>query len=266
MTTATARPAFTATMASEWTKLTALRSTRITVALSIVLAVALSAITCIVIGVTWDDWKPEDRAGFEPAGDPLVGGLVSAILFAVLGVRAVAAEYASGMMRLTLTATPRRGRLLLAKVAVVTAITLAAGTIGFVAMFLTGQAIFGSYDLDTASLGSSDALRMVFGSSALGPVLPLIGVALATMLRSTAGAITTLLALIFLPAILGPLLPHFVEEHVLIYLPGAASEAITNTGDDQANQLSPGAAIPVTAAWVAIFLGAAYATLTRRDA
>jgi ABC-2 type transport system permease protein len=255
----------TATLVSEWTKLTALRSTRITVTLSIVLAVALSAITCIVIGITWDDWKPADRADFDAVSTPLIGGLVTAILFAVLGVRAVAAEYASGMMRLTLTATPRRGRVLLAKTAVVTAITLVAGSIATLAMVLAGPAIFDAYGIETGDLGSSDALRLLVGSSLLGPVLPVIGVALATMLRSTAGAITALLGLLFLPAILGPALPSFVEEHILIYLPGAASEAVTgdNTSD---HHLSSGAAIPVLAAWLAIFLGAAYATLTRRDA
>jgi ABC-2 type transport system permease protein len=263
--TIAARPDFAATLGSEWTKLTVLRSTRITLTLSIVLAVVLSAITCIVIGITWDDWKPEDRAGFDPVSDTQLGGLLTAILFAVLGVRAVAAEYASGMMRLTLTATPRRGRVLAAKTVVVTVITLAVGTIATLAMLLTGQAIFESYGLPTADLGSSDALRLIFGSSLLGPVLPVIGVALATMLRSTAGAITALLGLLFLPAILGPALPSFVEEHILIYLPGAASEAVT--GDNSAeHHLSSGAAIPVLAAWLVIFVGAAYATLTRRDA
>jgi ABC-2 type transport system permease protein len=269
--TATVSPApvgFRATLASELTKLTAMRSTRITLVVGLLLSVVLSAVVCIVIGVTWDDAKPEDRAAFNPVDDTLAGTLVWAIVFAVLGVRAVAGEYASGMMRLTLTATPRRGRVLAAKTVIVTAITLVVGAVATLAMLATGQVIFSSYGLETADLGSSRAWEMILGVIVLNPLFPVIGVALAAMLRSTAGAITAILALLFLPAILGPLMPSFVEQEVFIYLPGAAAEAITpGTGDGESvHQLSAAAAIPVLVGWIAVFLGAAYALLTRRDA
>jgi ABC-2 type transport system permease protein len=268
--TASAEPApvgFGATLASELTKLTAMRSTRITLVVAVLLSTALSALVCIVIGATWDDAKPEDKAAFNPVDDTLAGTLVVAILFAVLGVRAVAGEYASGMMRLTLTVTPRRGRVLAAKAAIVTAITLVVGAIATAAMLLTGQVIFSSFGLETADFGSSRAWETILAILALGPLFPVIGVALATMLRSTAGAITAILALIFLPAILGPLMPAFVEEEVFIYLPGAASDAISpGTEGESAHQLSAAAAIPVLAGWIAVFLGAAYALLTKRDA
>lgn len=258
---------FSATLRSEWTKLTALRSTWIVVALAVALSVALSAITAIVIGATWDDASPSERADFDPISMPLIGALLSGILFTVLAVRAVTSEYASGMMRLTLTATPRRDRVLVAKVCAVSAITVAATAVAVLGMFLVGQAIFAAYDLETASLGEGDALRLMLATLALTPVDAAIAIALAFLLRSTAGAITTLLAMTFAPAIFGSLLPQWVEDNVLDYLPAAAGGSITSSHlEDAGTYIAPGLAAVVLALWVVAFLGSAGVALVRRDA
>ena len=115
---------FSATLASEWTKLTTLRSTRIVFALSVVLAVGVTVLASILVGRSWDSWSAADQADFDPALFPLVGGIFAGLLLPTLGVTAVTSEYSTGMIRLTLTATPRRGRVLLAKAAVVAALTL----------------------------------------------------------------------------------------------------------------------------------------------
>lgn len=96
------------------------------------------------------------------------------------------AEYGSGMMRLTLTATPRRGRVLAAKAAVVAGLTLAGGLVTATVTFLVAQAVFASYGVPTASLADGDALRTVLGDGVLTPVLPVIAVALGFATRSTA--------------------------------------------------------------------------------
>ena len=91
------------------------------------------------------------------------GSLFSAIVFAVIGATAVTSEYGSGMMRITLTATPRRGRVLAAKAAVVAAVTLVAGLVTATTTFVVAQLVFASYGVPTASLGDGDALRTVLG-------------------------------------------------------------------------------------------------------
>ncbi len=78
---------FSATLRSEWTKLRSLRSTKVMLALSLVCALALSALLALVVGNTWDDWKPADRRDYEPIGAALIGGVASAIFFLVIGVR-----------------------------------------------------------------------------------------------------------------------------------------------------------------------------------
>ena len=138
---------------SEWTKLSTLRATRVQLALAVVLSPALSALVALLVGLTHSDWKPQDLADFEPISFSLVGSLVGGIVFAVLGVRAITAEYSSGMIRLSLTATPRRERLLAAKAAVLALVTLAAGTVMTVGMFLVAQAILSGYDAPSSGLG-----------------------------------------------------------------------------------------------------------------
>ncbi|MDP2711489.1 MAG: ABC transporter permease subunit [Solirubrobacteraceae bacterium] len=259
--------AFPVTLRSEWTKLASLRGTWIKVALALVLAVGMSALIAIVIGATWNDASAADRAAFDPARDALFGGIFSAIVFVVLGATAATSEYTSGMIRLTLTATPRRGRVLAAKAAVVAAITLAAGLLANATMFLVAQAIFGSYGLQTASLTDGDALRIVVADGLLAPVLALIALALGFALRSTAGAVTSVLGLIFLPGIFGTLLPAWWQDNVLDYLPGAAAEAITSGHLEGATAtMAPALALVVLAGWLTVFLGGALAALQTRDA
>jgi ABC-2 type transport system permease protein len=258
---------FSATLRSEWTKLISLRSTKVMLACSLILAIALSALLANVVGHTWDQWRPAERRAWEPIGAALVGGVASAILFLVLGVRAVTAEYGSGMMRLTLTATPRRARVLAAKALVVAGVTLAAALVCNVSMFLAAQGILGAYGLETASLRDGDALRAVLASSMLAPLFPLIALSLGFVLRSTAATIIAVLAVIFGPPFLGGVLPRSWQGNTLDYVPMAASDAIaTGHLPDAAAGLSPAIAALVVLGWLAVFLGGAWAVFDRRDA
>ena len=74
-------------------------------------------------------------------------------------------------------------------------------------MFLVAQAILSGYHAPSAGLGDADALRAVLATSVMSPVVPLFALSLGFMLRSTAGAITSVLGLIFGPAIFGESLP-----------------------------------------------------------
>ena len=149
------------TVRSEWTKLVSLRSTAVLVAVGLLLGIGLTAGLAVVAGVTWQDWDAADRRSFEPIGFALIGGVPSALIFIALGAKVATSEYGSGMIRLTLTATPRRGRVLAAKAAVVTLVTLAVGLALNVGMVAVAQAIFASYGIESAGLGDGDLLRAV---------------------------------------------------------------------------------------------------------
>lgn len=258
---------FTATVASEWTKLVTVRSTWITLALSLVVSTGITALVSWAIGWSWSDWSASDRAEFDPILNSLAGSLFGSILFVVLGVNLVATEYASGMIRQTMTITPRRGRVLLAKVLVVSAVAVVAGIIVNVATFLVGQAVFAAYDMPTVSLGDGDAFRwVVLGTAVTSPVLPILGIAMAFLFRSAAIAITVVLALIFMPSFFGELIPERWQEDVLAFLPGNASNSIaTGNPDDSPMYLDPWLAAVVLAVWMLAAIGGTHIMLNRRD-
>ncbi len=259
---------FSSTLASEWTKLVSLRSTYITLGLAVILSIAFTVLVVIVVGANWDNLSASEREDFDPITISFFGSIFSAILIVVLGVNAVASEYSSGMIRLTLTATPRRGRLLVAKLLAIGIVTLVIGFALQVAQFLITQFILGSYDVPTVKLSDTDALRVVIANGVMSPILPVIAATVAVLLRNTAAAITSVLALIFAPAIFGPLFPNWWQENVLSYVLGPATDsiAIGHLDSDEPTRLSLGGAIVVVAAWVAAFVGMAYATLVKRDA
>ena len=258
---------FTATLASEWTKLVTVRSTWITLALSLFVSTGITALVSWATGWSWGDLDASDRAEFDPILNSLAGSTFGAILFVVLGVNLVATEYASGMIRQTMTVTPRRGRVLLAKVIVVSAMVMVAGIIVNVATFLAGQAVFAAYDVPTASLSDGDALRSVLlGTAVTSPLLPILGICMAFLFRSAAIAITVVLAIVFMPSFFGPLIPRRWQEDVLAFLPGNASNSIT-TGNltDGPMYLNPWLAAVVLAAWIVVSIVGTYIVLNRRD-
>jgi ABC-2 type transport system permease protein len=258
---------FSATVRSEFTKLLALRSTKIQIVLAMLLGVAMSGLLAWILGMTYDDWDAAGRSDFEPIGASLIGGILSAIFFLVIGVKAATGEYSSGMIRLTLTATPQRWRVLAAKAIAVCSVMLATGLVLTVAMFLVAQTIFASYGMKSASLTDGDALRAVLGNGLLSWQFPLIAMTLGFMLRSTAGAVLGVLAVIFVPPFAGGLLPAWFADHVAMYLPGAASDAIAIGHLEESGDalLAPGFGVLVVLAWTAIFLGVAWAVFERRD-
>jgi ABC-2 type transport system permease protein len=235
--------------------------------LAVLLSLGMTVLVTTVIGATWSDWQASDQASFDPILTSLSGTIFLGIILSVLGVTAVSSEYSSGMIRTTLTATPRRGRVLAAKALIIGAITLVVGTITTVGMFLVGQAILGSSGIPTASFGDDEALRTLLGIGIGSPVFPLIGAALAFLLRNTAGAITTVIALIFAPSIFGAVLTSWWQENIIRFLPGPATDNLAKLNESgSALYMAPGLAAIVAIAWVALFLGAAYAMLIKRDA
>ncbi|MEA2150312.1 MAG: type transport system permease protein [Solirubrobacteraceae bacterium] len=252
---------FSATLRSEWTKLVSLRSTKLLVGLAIVVSLLLTALLAIIVGETFDGWSIAAKRDFDPVDTAGVGAIVTAILFLVLGVKAATSEYGSGMIRLTLTATPQRWRVLAAKAAVVAAITCGAGLLSAVGMLLTATLIFGSYGLATPDLGGNAALTAILVGSVLAPQFPLIGMTLGLALRSTAAAIIATLGVLFAPPFIFALLPGSWQDAVK-YFPGAASDGISGAADG----LAPGLSALVVLAWLAAFLAVALVVFERRDA
>ena len=258
------RPAsFANTLASEWSKMAPLRATHVTLALGLFLSIATTGLAALAMGASKAEWPAE----FDPILFSMVGNVFALIIYSVFGVMAVSREYSSGMIRLSLIATPNRSRVLFAKLLLVSTTTLVFGLLTTVGMFLVGQAVLGAYGLPTASLADGDARWVVFGLGATMPFFPIMGLALGVLLRSTAGGITTVLGLLWVPQIFSAFAPMWSREHIISLLPGAALDSLTIGQMKTAPEYSdPAIGGLLAVAWLLVVGGAAFIVLRRRDA
>src|SRR5882757_10499399 len=124
---------------SEWAKLWSLRSTWITLAVGLVLTVLFGLISAA-------SWSPTGRShGLGDASDAVqlaLGGMnLTQLAIGVLGVLLTAGEYATGMIRSTLTAVPKRLPVLWSKAGLYAGIALVIGFAAVVISFLGGSGI-----------------------------------------------------------------------------------------------------------------------------
>jgi hypothetical protein len=258
---------FGSLLQSEWTKLRSLRSTWVIVSLAIGLSIGFSALIALTSGLTHDSWNDDVRAAFDPVLTTNSGSLFGCILLIALGVTSVTSEYGSRMVRTTFIVTPDRNRVFAAKAIVVGLLGLAITAISIPGMFLVSQPIFGHYGLETASVTDSATSRILI-TIMLTQVLnyALIPFTIGWLLRSTASAITVSIGFLWLPWMLGPILPVWVKEHVLRYLPDVAANSLSGiTKADAAQYLGQTPAIMVIALWLTGLLAAAAFVLNRRD-
>ena len=246
---------------SEWTKLRTLPSTWRTATAAVTLSIGLGVVLCISQAGQWASMTAAQRATFDPTACSLGGFfLVGAVLLGALAVRAVTAEYSTGMIRSTFTATPARRRVLAAKAAVTAAFAFPVALLAAVVSFGLGQQVFAGKHLQ-ASFGSPGVLQaLVFAALAVS-LVAVIGVGLGALIRHTAGATTALVLVIVGGAVLGQFLPAGLRQ----YLPGTALEAAV-TVHRSAGLLAPGAAIIVLGVYAIVALVAASLRVAYRDA
>jgi hypothetical protein len=264
---ANTEPGFGSLLQSEWTKLRSLRSTWIMVALAIGLSIGFSTVVAFITGMTYDSMSDGLKAEFDPILTSMGGWMFGMVLVIALGVTSVTSEYGSRMVRTTFIVSPHRNRVFAAKAIVTGLLGLAVSAIVFPAMFLICQPIYSHYGLESASVTDSDAVRFLLIASLLqGPWHALVPFSFAWLLRGTASAITAALGFHVLPWMITTMVPLWVKENVLRYLPDNAKDSLIG-------QLEPGAslylghtaAVIVIAAWIVGLLAAAAFTLNRRD-
>ena len=101
-------------------------------------------------------------AGFDAANFSVQGLYAAQILLGALGVLTITGEYATGMIRTTLTSVPQRRSMLLLKGAVFVAAALVLGEIASFGAFGVGQAILRGKGAGV-SLTDHNVLRVVIG-------------------------------------------------------------------------------------------------------
>lgn len=224
------------------------------------------------------DIGPAVGVGFSPA-DTLAGLFVGLLVVIVLGALVMTAEYRRGLIRTTLAATPRRGRVLAAKALVLGSVTFAVGLIATAIAVPLGEHLLrvnGNYLYPVSVLSE---VRVVAGSAALLALAAVLALALGCVLRRSAGAIVAVTAALVLPNVLviTAALPLAASQWLLRLTP-AAGLAIqqTLTAYPQVDYayspargyfpLAPWAGFAVLCVYVVLALGLAVVMLRRRDA
>jgi ABC-2 type transport system permease protein len=248
---------------SEWTKFRSLRSTKITLIVALILTIGVGALISAVTAAHWTRLDPGDRASFNAVVTSLDGVRISQLAVGVLGVLLISGEYATGMIRASLTAVPKRLPVLWAKIAVFAGVVGAASIASTFISFFLGQSLLSSEHLQV-TISSPGALRMVIAAGIYLLLVGIIGMALGGALRNTAAGISSLVALFFvIPPIL-ELLPSSWSNDIGPYLPANAGEAFWGRPDT--HHLSPWAGLAVLCAWTLAAVAAAALRLTQRDA
>jgi ABC-type transport system involved in multi-copper enzyme maturation permease subunit len=223
-------------------------------------------------------------AGTDAAGPSqtitqhLIGTFAGLIAVVVLATMFITAEYRRGLIRTTLAASPRRGRVLAAKATVIGSVAFVGGLVAAAAAVVFGAQLARSKAYLFPVSGLTE-VRVIAGTALLLALAAVLALALGTVLRRSAAAITIVIVAIVLPYILSvaAVLPVGVSDWLLRLTPAAAFAIqqgapqypqVDSLYSPQAGYfpLAPWAGLAVLAAYAALALGLAAVVLRRRDA
>ena len=241
-------------LASEWTKIKSVRSTLWTLGVFLVLVIGIGL---LVAGQTTDE-----NFGNVPYTIPAFFGLVlGQICLITLGVLVISSEYGTGMIRTTFTASPQRHRVLAAKLIIFFAVAfvVSAFAIGFVGLV--------TESMHNAGEGKAWGGTVVKGALYVS-LLGVLALAVGSMLRHSAGAITAMLGLVLVPAILPAFLllsesMQWIGQKMLEYNAPNSLARIFGLGDG--NNIGGGAQLGLLAGVTAAAIAGAFVLLDRRD-
>lgn len=247
---------------SEWIKMRSLRSTWLTLGGAVLAVVVVGTVVGYATNAHWSSIPAEDRAHFEPIGRTLVGVNLAQLVVGVLGVLLISGEYATGMVRATISAVPRRLPVLTTKAVLYAVLLYPVLLAASLAAFELGERGLGSHG---TTLSAPHALRAVLGAAAYLDLVGLLALALGFIIRSTAGGIATLVGLLLVLPGIGQALPTDWRQHTVPYLPSQAGGALYIPQPQDPGSLHYWAGGAVLCVWVAVALLVAAVALKRRD-
>ncbi|MFF3849447.1 ABC transporter permease [Streptomyces sp. NPDC002328] len=182
-------------LASEWTKIRSVRSTVWTLGVFVLLVIGIGLATAALIAAN------AEGAGLEsenPLSFGFFGLLLGCMCIITLGVLTTASEYGTGMIRTTMVACPSRGRVLAAKAVVFFLVAFVVTLVSslFVAM------------IDVALLpeardpSGGEWVKGTLGVSLFIALLGLLSLAVGSIIRHSAGAITLMIGLVLAPLVI----------------------------------------------------------------
>src|SRR5439155_17494251 len=120
----------------------------------------------------------------------------------VVATMSLTAAYRRGLIRTTLAASPRRGRVLAAKAIVIGSVTFATGLVAAAVAVPLVDRLERNKGFSVFPVTSLTGLRVIAGTAALLAVAAVLALGAGAVLRRSAGAVTAVIVLIVLPYIL----------------------------------------------------------------
>jgi len=257
-------PALGDVLRSEWTKLRSLRSTFWALTVTVVAGIGLGAVISAAAARGYARSSVSGKLSWDPTGVSLDGVAIATLAIAVLGVLCISSEYSSGMIRTSLIAVPKRGRVLAAKSLVLAAVTFVVGEVTSFAAFFAGQALISGH-APHAALGDPGVARAVVGAGLALTALAVLSVAAGTLLRHPAAAIACMMAVLFVLPAIAQALPDSWRNPVNEFWPTQAGGQLTSV-HHSVHTLGPWPGFGVMCLFVAIVYAIAWTLLDRRDA
>jgi ABC-2 type transport system permease protein len=252
---------------SEWIKLWSLRSTWWTLGSTVVIMVGVAVMMAFVAQLVMDQAGDAEMSAEEQAsmgglfGAPTViaGGYeFAALVVAVLGAMVITGEYSTGMIRSTFAAAPGRLGAFAAKAAVLAVVTAVLTTVSLLASWAVSYPILNANDM-TLDWSDGDQLQKLYGVVIYTVLVALFALGIGTLLRHTAGAIFTAVAVfLVIPMVFGIAVALASNVDWVLdvnkFLPSVAGSAITPTGAQVPEVLDPWVGISVLAGYTVIVL------------
>ncbi|MER7052213.1 MULTISPECIES: ABC transporter permease subunit [unclassified Streptomyces] len=190
-------------LASEWTKIKSVRSTMWTLGVFVLLVVGIGLLTGLLVAST-----SSDLTGSNTLELGFFGLLLGSICVITLGVMTTASEYGTGMVRTTMTACPSRGRVLAAKAIVFFLVAFVVTLVCTALVALMHTALLEGNGAGEPTGG--EWLKATFGVSFYIALLGLLSLAVGSIIRHSAGAITIMIGTLLAPLVIA--LFMFVES------------------------------------------------------
>lgn len=233
---------------SEFIKIRSLRSSWILLAATALILIGLSALMA---------WGAAQTAGTHGAIPPdTVHTVASAglefgqLVLASFGAVFIGREYATGMIRSTMTAAPNRWGPICAKGLILAVTGFVVGAASGLVGYVIAQPILNTQNLGF-SLGAHGVIGSTAGFALYMALTTLLGFSVALLLRNSAGGIVVVLALLLVVPIVFTAIPLNILSDIAPYLPSEAGTQMTkiNTSGNKLNQWQGGL---ISTAWAAV--------------
>lgn len=259
-------PGFTDLLRSEWTKFKTLRSTWWSLGSMLVISLGMAILLTSLFTAHYPTLAPSDKADFRDDTIGLFlqpGAQLGELAATVLGVLLITSEFSTGMIRATVLAVPRRGPVLAAKAAVLAAAVFVLAEVIAWVSFFAGSAIAHKYV--TVTLSTPGSLRAILGFGLVLAMTALIALAIGTLLRHTAAAVSIALGLLLVVPGLLSLVPGSAGRHLVYALPQRAGQLIMDRTESAGTPYSQWTGLGIVALWTVGLLALAFWSIKKRN-